>query len=104
MRVPHVCRQYFPLIAGVDFTNGGRVGLAHIAKLSDAAASAWSSCRLSGDVIGLNEWKVPLPAQTKFSASVLFLDLSNPSSVGLTRVELHARSMVAHVGRPWTRS
>ena len=41
----------------------------------------------------LNEWKVPLPDQTKFSASYLFLDLSNPSSVALTQVDVHVRGM-----------
>jgi len=75
------------------FTKGGRVGLAHIAKPSDAAATAWDNFRSSGDVMVLNEWKVPLPDQTKFSASYLFLDLSNPSSVALTQVDVHVRGM-----------
>jgi hypothetical protein len=75
------------------FTKGGRIGMAHIAKPSDAAAAAWDTFRAGNDVMVLNEWKVPLPDQTKFSASYLFLDLANPSAVAVTQVDVHVRGM-----------
>lgn len=75
------------------FTKGGRVGMAHIAKPSGNAETAWNSFRSAGDVTVLNEWKVPLPDMTKFSASYLFLDLSDPRSVGLVQVDVHVRGM-----------
>lgn len=75
------------------FTKDGRIGMAHIAKPSDAAARAWDTFRTSGGVMVLNEWKVPLPDETRFSASYLFLDLSNPASVALMRVDVHVRGM-----------
>ncbi len=75
------------------FTKGGRVGMAHIAKPSANADKAWNDFRTTGGVMVLNEWKVPLPDQTRFSASYLFLDLSNPASVALMRVDVHVKGM-----------
>lgn len=75
------------------FTKNGRVGMAHIAKPSSAAEAAWNTFRTAGGVTVLNEWKVPLPDMTKFSASYLFLDLSDPTSVGLAQVDVHVRGM-----------
>ena len=36
---------------------------------------------------------MPLPDQTKSSASYLVLALSDPSSIGLTLVDVHGRGM-----------
>lgn len=49
--------------------------------------------RQADGVTVLDQWKVPLPVQTKSSASYLVLDLSDPSSVGLTQVDVHGRGM-----------
>jgi hypothetical protein len=75
------------------FTRAGRVGMAHIAKPSTTAETAWNTFRAGGGVMVLNEWKVPLPDQTRYSASYLFLDLSNPASVALMQVDVHVRGM-----------
>ncbi|MBM2320250.1 MULTISPECIES: hypothetical protein [Marivita] len=75
------------------FTKGGRVGMAHIAKPSSSAETAWDTFRTAGGVMVLNEWKVPLPDMTRNSASYMFLNLSDPTSVGLTQVDVHVRGM-----------
>ena len=77
------------------FSKEGRVGMAHIAKESGTSAStdAWKTFTKSGGIMVLNEWKVSMPDQTAFSASYVFLDLSNPASVALMRVDVHVRGM-----------
>ena len=75
------------------FTKGGRVGMAHIAKPSVAAAAAWDTFRAASDVTVLNEWKVPLPDQTRYSGSCIFLDLSDPTSVEVVQVDVHVDTM-----------
>ena len=78
------------------FTKGGRVGMAHIAKEGSndmVAEDAWNTFSKASDVNVLNKWKVPMPDQVsnKFSASYLFLDLSDQKSVSLTQVDVHVR-------------
>lgn len=77
------------------FTKDGRLGMAHIAKESNTSASgvAWTAFTKGGGVSVLNEWKVSMPDQASYSASYIFLDLSNPRSVALTKVDVHVTGM-----------
>lgn len=77
------------------FTKDGRLGMAHIAKESNTSASgvAWTAFTKAGGVTVLNEWKVSMPDQSRYSASYIFLDLSNPRSVALAKVDVHVTGM-----------
>ena len=82
------------------FLNKGRLGLAHIAKDSagSGATEAWERFRKGTGISVLNEWKIGLPDQTRYSASNVFLDLSDPKSVALARVDVHVRTMGGEEG------
>ncbi|MCB2137465.1 MAG: hypothetical protein KDE08_16230 [Rhodobacteraceae bacterium] len=77
------------------FTDGARVGMAHIAKESgtSAAGEAWATFTKSGGITVLNEWKIGLPDPTRYSASYVFLDLSASKSIGLAQVDVHVKTM-----------
>jgi hypothetical protein len=76
------------------FTDGARVGMAHIAKESSTSAStdAWTAFTQQGGITVLNEWKVPLPDQTRYSASYIFLDLS-AQKPSMARLDVHVTGM-----------
>jgi len=76
------------------FTDGTRVGMAHIAKESNtsAAGDAWSAFSAQGGITVLNEWKVGLPDQSRYSASYIFLDLL-ADKVSMARLDVHVTGM-----------
>ena len=76
------------------FTDGNRVGMAHIAKESGTSAStdAWDKFAKGGGITVLNEWKVGLPDPTRYSASYVFLDLAD-AKPAIARVDVHVTGM-----------
>lgn len=73
------------------FTDGARVGMAHISKESGSTAGAlWSGELQSRGFKLLSQWKVPLPSDTFYACSHVFLVLA---TLQITRVDVRTASM-----------
>lgn len=75
--------------------NGGSVYVAHLAQQSGSTADAdWAARGWKDEVWG--RWKVPLPSDTFFSSSIVFVDWSkgsSPSQISVVRVDIKTKSM-----------
>ena len=77
------------------FMQGGRLGMAHVAvDGSGDAMKAWGSFSGRSGVTVLNKWKVPLAINgTKAMGTYIFLDLTNPTKVSLTQMDVAVTQM-----------
>jgi hypothetical protein len=82
------------------FTKGGRLGMAHVAvDGSGDGMQGWESFVSGGGVQVLNKWKIPLASDSHYAATYIFLDLSNPTSIALTQVDVHVPAMGGYQGK-----
>jgi hypothetical protein len=80
----------------------GSVFVAHLAQQSGSTADAdWQSRGWSDGQVWAR-WKVPMPSQTSFSGSIVFVDWSRgdrPDAISVVRVDVETRSMGGMNGR-----
>lgn len=74
---------------------GGRIFVAHLAQQSGSTADEdWAKRAIGGEVWG--RWKVPIPSQSFFSGSIVFVDWSagtSPKNIVVVRLDVKVKTM-----------
>ena len=70
------------------FSDKNGVGMGHISQPGVECAKDWKKFKERDDVKVHYEEKIPIPYETRHSASYLFLDLRNESDLVLTQINL----------------